>query len=148
MVYNAGSPKIVVFQASGTILKGQALQLGTPTTQANPVPSLDISRPIPTVVACALSEPQSFIGIAMNAASSGEAVNVCIEGVCDGYVDASTDPTAGMRLSIAASAGELGEASTTTAQAVCMAVEAATTTADGVPLCAVYIPPHIIGIGI
>ena len=146
MLYSAGAPLVVVYEASGTITKGAPVKLGTPTTEANPVPSLDVTRYIPTVVEVAASEDIEFIGAAIESAASGEKVKVCIQGTCQGAFGIGTELTAGDQVDIEASAGNFGEATTSTEQVVAQALETVTTTADD-ELVWIYIPPRTIGLG-
>jgi len=75
------------FQAGGTILVGQALMLVAPTTTAGPTV-------VAMTAAVTAADSWRFLGVALEAAVTGDQCRVCTKGIVRVLHDSSTDPAA------------------------------------------------------
>jgi len=110
----------LTFEAESAITKGKAVVLGTSVDQVKP--------PAAAGAKC--------IGIAMNTASAGDNVEVCILGITEGYADGAF--SRGDSLQASDTNGELDTAASAD-YVIAIALEAATDAGDRV---AVLVIPH------
>jgi len=82
-----GNQSVESWQAAGTILKGQALMLVAPTETAP-------ATVTPMTAAVTGGDSWRFVGAALEAATAGQQVRVCTQGICLVLHDASDDPAA------------------------------------------------------
>jgi predicted RecA/RadA family phage recombinase len=146
--HRAYAPQTIEFKAGAAITAGQAVMISGITQVDNPVPGLELQTPCPQVSPCAASEPTLFVGVAMEAASSGDWVKVCVEGVCDAEINSGENLDRGDPLTMAAAAGELAECGSSATvteganQIVAFAAEDSSGALSADTNLKVYIPPR------
>lgn len=156
--FKAYAPRVVQYIAGEDLNAAECVSISGFTTVERASPSLDTTFPCPQVSKVPAGETEDFLGIVLNDASSGEWVDVVVEGITEAKFTTGHTIIAGAPCRIDGStAGQLAEIDSSTLldwathgpeEICCIAAEADTSATTGAAeKIKVYIPPRRVSVG-